>query len=206
MSQWWGGVGIREPLSWNCRLKVPNSGVNSGFQWPSVGTTNWNPHRVPPGGEQHLLRPCLHATSVMMWPSVDRRQRVPAIYTMTRSPCLSTNTEERPLLTLEANVTRVVLPEHLSEFLPESLGSTQKPTVMSQPQEPGLCASLAVLKACVCVIEERPMPSVRARWAEAGRFRRNGSTWLDLVSDSLISVTHLASSCLRKDRISSGNH
>lgn len=123
--------------------------MSTRFHWPSVGTTNWNPHRVSPGSEQHLRRPCLHTTSVMMWPSVDRKQRVPAIYTMTRSPCLSTNTEERPLLTLEANVTRVVLPEHLSEFLPESLGPTQKPTVMSQPQEPGLCASLAE-SLCLC--------------------------------------------------------
>lgn len=51
-----------------------------------------------------------------------------------------------------------------------------------------------------CMIEERPMPSVGARQAEAGRFRRNGSTWLHLRSGSLISVTQLVSFYLRKDR------
>lgn len=78
-------------------------------------------------------------------------------------------------------------------FCLEVSEATQKPTVMSQTQVPGLCASLAVLKARVCMMEERPVPSVRARQAEAGRFWRNGSTWLHLEfphqHHSLISVT-----------------
>lgn len=48
------------------------------------------------------------------------------------------------------------------------------------------------------------MPSVRARQAEAGRFWRNGSTWVYLGLESLI--TQLATFYLRKDRISSRNH
>lgn len=99
---------------------------------------------------------------------------------MTWNPYLRTTRGE----TLEANVTRAVLPEHLLEFLPESLWTN--PETNSDVSAPGaraLCQPGCFESLCL-YDRERPMPSVGG--SQAGRGWSVPEEW-----------KHMAAPCIR---------